>query len=306
MFIEYNFKTTSVADNEVRKITDGKVPDEQENFGTLLNSYASPARSDKGFIILIVLWWLVVLVFLATGITAATRTATMISSNIRASAVAEAQADGAVNEAIFQVLAQHWKADDLVHFIRGPQAVTEVRIDDEGGRIDPNVAPVVLIQALLRACGAMPNTAAKLASAISEWKSVDMLQSANPVEASQYRAAGRGYVPPNARFLSVDELGLVLGMTSELLACLEPHVSVYSLSVPSQTTADPVVRQGLTEAYPDDTAQPVAATVHQIAVIRVTATAQEAGGSRFRRIAVVRVAPAEPDDAFVYKILSWE
>jgi hypothetical protein len=97
-------------------------------------------------------------------------------------------------------------------------------------------------------------------------------------------------------------------MTSELLACLEPHISVYSLSVPSlQTTTDPVVRQALTDAYPYDSPQTVSATVREVAVIRVTAIAQPTnGGSRFRRVAVVRVVPAEPDENFIYKILSWE
>jgi general secretion pathway protein K len=264
------------------------------------------SRSDKGLVLLMVLWWLAVLMFLATQITAATRSAILISSNIRGSAVAEAQADGAVNEAIFQVLAQHWKADGVVHIVRGPQASAEVRIDDEGGKVDPNVAPAILMQALLHECGATSKIAADLAAAISEWRSVDMLRSDGAATAQRYRAAGRNYVPPNARFVSVDELGLVLGMTSRLLACLQPHVSIYSLSVPSLQTPDPLVRQALTEAYPFDAAQPIAADVHEVAVIRVTATAQVIKGGRFRRVAVVRVAPVEPEDDFTYRILSWE
>jgi hypothetical protein len=95
-------------------------------------------------------------------------------------------------------------------------------------------------------------------------------------------------------------------MTPALLACLEPHVTVYSLSVPSWQTQDLVVRRALTEAYPDDPARSPAAPVRSATVIRVTAITQEVGGSRFRRVAVVRVAPAEPDEHFIYRILSWE
>jgi general secretion pathway protein K len=258
-------------------------------------------------VLLIVLWWLALLMFLATQIAAATRTAILISSNIRGSAVAEAQADGAVNEAIFEVLGQRWKADGAAHLVRGPHALTEVRIDDEGGRIDPNVAPARLMQALLRECGAPPKAAAAIADSILQWRSLDLLQSTGALKAPQYRAAGRGYIPPNTRFVSADELGLVLGMTSQLLDCIEPHVSVYSLSVPSpQMAADPMIRQALIEAYPFDAAQTVTADVHEVSVVRITATAQEESGSRFRRVAVVRVAPAEPVDDFTYKILSWE
>jgi general secretion pathway protein K len=258
-------------------------------------------------VLLIVLWWLALLMFLATQITSATHTSVLIAANIRGNAVAEARADGAVNEAIFQVLTRHWKADGAPHVVPGAQVVTEVRVDDEAGKIDPNVATAALMQALLRECGAPPKTAAQLADAIAEWRSVDLLQSTGSVRGAQYRLAGRSYLPPNSRFVSIDELGLVLGMTSTLLGCLEPHISVYSLSVPAlETTTDPMVRQALTAAYPYDTPQTVAATVYEPAVIRVTAMARQTDGSRFRRVAVVRVVPAEPDENFVYKILSWE
>jgi general secretion pathway protein K len=302
-------KSSGIKDDEVRG---GKEADLSSGQAELEIPTLFPGRrhaAEEGFALLIVLWWLVLVALLVMQITTATRTALMISANIRSSAVAEAQADGAVSEAIFHVLAQDWKADGATYMVRGTQAVAEVRIYDEGGRIDPNVAPAVLMQALLRECGATPKAAAELGDAISEWRSLDLLRSADTAAtAARYRDAGKGYVPPRARFVSEDELGLVLGMTSELLACLEPHISVYSLSVPSlQTTTDPVVRQALTDAYPYDSPQMASAAVREAAVIRVTAIAQQTnGGSRFRRVAVVRVVPAEPDQNFIYKILSWE
>jgi general secretion pathway protein K len=304
-------RSKNIANNQVCECADEEIPDRQDVSVALFNSDASlaqgDARADNGFVLLIVLWWLAFLLFVVAQITAATRTAILISSNIRTSAVAEAQADGAVNEAIFEVLAQRWRADGTIHLVRGPQVVSEVVIEDEGGKIDPNVAPVGLLQALLSECGAPPKAAKDLGIAIFEWRSLDMLQSAGAQKASRYRAAGRSYAPPNTRFVSVDELGLVIGMTPELLTCLEPHVSVYSLSVPSvQTAADPVVRQALADAYPYDAAQPVAAMAPQVEVVRITATARAAGGSQFRRVAVVRVAPTEPDDDFAYQILAWE
>jgi general secretion pathway protein K len=301
----------NIANNQIYDSADVEVPDRQDISGALFNSDASlahgDARADSGFVLLIVLWWLALLLFIVAQITASTRTAILISSNIRTSAVAEAQADGAVNEAIFEVLAQRWRADGTIHLVRAQQVVSEVVIDDEGGRIDPNVAPVVLLQALLSECGAPAKTAKDLGIAIFEWRSLDMLQAAGAQKASRYRNAGRSYAPPNTRFVSVDELALVIGMTPELLTCLEPHVTVYSLSVPSmQNAADPIVRQALAEAYPYDATQRVAAMAPQVEVVRITATAQAADGGQFRRVAVVRVAPTEPDDDFAYRILSWE
>jgi len=278
--------------------------DRNGQFRTQSRRAASAARSgENGFVLLIVLWWLTLLLFLGTQIAAATRTAVSISANIRGSAVAQAQAEGAVNEAIFRILIQHWKADGTKHVVRGPQAVAEVQIDDEGERIDPNVAPVALLQALAHQCGLAPKPAAELADAIYDWRSLDLRQSAETASAARYRAAGRSYLPPKTRFVSVDELGLVLGMTPELLGCLAPHLTVYALSVPSlQSTRDPIVRRAILEAYPDD--PPQADAVRAISVVRVTAAARDASGGRFQCVAVVLVVPAEPDDSFVYKILS--
>jgi general secretion pathway protein K len=265
------------------------------------------ARADAGFALVIVLWWLVLLVLLTTQITSSSHTEVLVAANVRSSAIAEAEADGAVSEAIFQMLTNQWQADGTAHFVRGPQAVAEVRIDDEGEKIDPNVAPLVLMHALLRACGATPKTAEQVSVAIVEWRSLDVLRTTVGERAPQYRLAGLSYIPPNKRFVSEDELGLVLGMTPDLLACLMPHLSVYALSVPSlQSTADRVVQQALTDAYPDNAVYPAAALVHEGAVIRITAAARDASGSKFRRVAVVRIASATTDSDFVYKLLSWE
>jgi len=98
-----------------------------------------------------------------------------------------------------------------------------------------------------------------------------------------------------------------MGMTSEFLACLGPHISVYSLSVPSlQSTTDPLVRRAIREAYPEDATHPNAARLSEATVVRVTATAQAPAGGQFRRVAVVRIASAVRNDRFVYKILAWE
>jgi general secretion pathway protein K len=265
------------------------------------------SEAESGFVLLIVLVWLALLMFVATQMAAMSRSAVSVSANIVGAAVAQGEADGAVNAAIFQVLAKGWKPDGSTHLVRGPQAAAEVRIEDEGARVDPNVAPPVLMQALLQQCGAAAKSATELAAAVAEWRSLDLLQSANSADQSRYPAAGRRYLPPHSRFVSVDELGLVAGMTSGLLDCLAPHLTVYALSVPSpQTTHDPVILAALAEAYSYDPAQDGGGTVPDIAVIRVTATAWEPKGSRFRRVAVVRVAPAEPDESFLYRILAWE
>jgi general secretion pathway protein K len=264
------------------------------------------AQRERGFVLLIVLWWLALLLFLGTQIAAATHTVVSISSNIRGRAVADATVEGAVHAAIFHILAGDWRADGAVHVVQGMQATAEVRIDNEGNKIDPNVAPAALMQALLQECGAAPKSAEELAAAIYDWRTLDIQRSGGTIQGRRYQAAGLNYRPPHSRFASLDELGLVLGMTQELYRCLEPHISVYALSVPSvSTTTDPVVRRALAVAYPNDPIQTEITPDQAAPVVRITADAEPIGGSRFRRIAVVRVVPAEPDVDFLYKILAW-
>jgi general secretion pathway protein K len=257
--------------------------------------------------LLVILWWFALLIFALTRLTSATRGDLLIAANLRGGAIAEAAADGAVNKAIFQILANRWEADGAPHLVTDAQSVTEVRIDDEGKKVDVNVAPVALLRALLRACGASANVAGPLALAIYEWR-VPGLPSPERVErAAEYRASGLGYAPPNKRFVSLDELGLVLGMTPDLLGCLAPRVSIHSLSLPSSGfTGDRVVRQALAEAYGDDAARPADADARTVTVVRISAVARASVGGGFRRVAIVRVARATLDETFAYRILEWE
>jgi general secretion pathway protein K len=125
------------------------------------------ASRDSGFVLLIVLWSLALMTLLVAQMTSSGHVDALIARNIRGSAVAEAQADGAVEEAIFQFLTHRWLADGARHLVRGVNATAEVRIEDESGKIDPNVAPTALMAALLRICGAAPQPADRLALAIS-------------------------------------------------------------------------------------------------------------------------------------------
>ncbi|MBV9250648.1 MAG: general secretion pathway protein GspK [Acetobacteraceae bacterium] len=264
-------------------------------------------NAENGFALLLVLLWLPLLAFVATYITESAHSAISTVANLRGSAAAEAAADGAVNRAIFQALAGAWGADSSAHLIQTAYSVAEVRIDDEGEKLDVNIAPAVLVQALLQQCGIAPRTAVSIAGAIVDWRTPDLVPSPGGAKAPQYRSAGRPYTPPGQRFVSIDELGLVLGMTPALLACIAPHVSIYSLSVPSwQTSGDPVIRQALAIAYPDDQLHGGSGVLRDAAVVRVTAVATVRNGSRFQRVAVVRIRPVSDDDNFTYKVLDWE
>lgn len=267
------------------------------------------SADERGFALLIVLWAMVFLALLGTDITMIGRSEAQIAANIRGNAAAEAQADGLVYEAIFRMLDQtnrHWATDGVAHDVRLPQGVGEVRIDDLGGRIGLNVAPVQLLQALLQRLVGDPRRAAALAAAIADWRSPNLLPVANGAKAPQYRAAGLSYGPPNAPFRSDDELAYVLGMTPDLLARLRPNISAFQEDSPIPTLATPAVIGAMIDANGSQAPVALAADPGRRLLVAITVTVVRSDGARFRRRAVVRVgAGASASGSRPYQILAW-
>lgn len=268
-------------------------------------SAAGPRRAgrngERGFALLIVLWAVALLALIGTRLTAGGRTEAQLASNLRAAAVAEAAADGAVHEAAFHLLDapdRRWPADDQPRALRVGAVPVVVRVRDEAGRINPNTAPPELLDALLRAVGADSRAAARLAAAIADWRFPGVQKHPNGAKAPEYRAAGLDYGPPGAPFRSIDELGAVLGMTPELLARLRPHLTVAAEGEPDPARADPVVLAALRALgggqLPDGDEDPGAARA-----VTVTATAAPAG-ARFTRRATLRL------DQGQWRILTWD
>lgn len=205
----------------------------------------------RGFALLIVLWTVGLLALLGSHITATSRQATAQSLLLQRAAEAEALADGLVDEAIFRLLdpsARGWKADGVPRAVRLGGGAGEVVVLDHAGRVNPALAPPPVLAALLRHDGMDEAHAARLAAAIVDWGTVGNVPSPGGAKMAQYRAAGLPYGPPSEAFRSPEELGLVLGMTPDVLARLQPHVSVWSSGQINLGRADPVVVQAVQEA----------------------------------------------------------
>src|SRR5579864_3064429 len=138
-------------------------------------SACAPAkkRGDQGFALLIVLWMLVLTSFLVALIAASGRTELRITGNLVVNGEAAAAADGAINQAIFNVMDPRpelrWALDGSVHELTIGDCVVETRLMDEAARVNPNLASPELLEALLRAVGRDPESARQLVSAIDEW-----------------------------------------------------------------------------------------------------------------------------------------
>ena len=108
---------------------------------------------QRGFALLIVLWTMGLLALLVAQFTATGRGEVQMAANLRANAVTQAAADGAVHEAILRLLQGKWAPDGRPRVIRVGTADVEVRIKDEGWKVNPNDAKLPALQALLASSG---------------------------------------------------------------------------------------------------------------------------------------------------------
>jgi general secretion pathway protein K len=105
----------------------------------------------------------------------------------------------------------------------------DLRIVDENGKINLNLADTALLDAFLRAMELEPGRARQLAGAIADWRDADSLtQPGGGAETPDYQAAGLPYGARNSRFETLGELQRVLGMDAKLYERLEPMLTLYS------------------------------------------------------------------------------
>ena len=250
---------------------------------------------QRGFALLMVLWIMGMLALLVAQFTTTGRTETRIAANLRANAVAQAAADGALHEAILRLIQGSWVADGRPRIIRTEDAVVQVRVQNQATKVNPNLATVPILQTLLTNAGIDPGKAAALARAIVDWRTSGAASALGGSKISQYTSAGLPFGPASKLFDSVEEIGQVIGMTPTILMRIEPFLSVYQESDPTD----------MNEAPPDRDGWSLGST-GRVMVVSIQATATGNNGGRFGRQAIVRLR-AEPSlDQEPYQILTWE
>jgi general secretion pathway protein K len=262
---------------------------------------------ERGFALLIVLWTLALVALLVTRVLAAGRSELRLAGNLQAGAATEAVADGAVYEATFRLMAGQWRADGLPRRLSIGPGLAELRIADLAGRLNPNMAPLAVMRQLLIGVGAAPAEAAAIAAAMEDWRTPGEEPLPLGAKAAQYLAARRAYVPTGQPFRSLEEIGLVLGMTPALLAALAPHVSVFQEGDPDRRLTDPVVAAALAAEDQPPAASPGGRDEQQGAlVVEIMARTLAPAGARFTRRAVVRFAAVTRSNPSPWRILAWE
>jgi general secretion pathway protein K len=255
---------------------------------------------------------LVLIGFLVAHITASGRTEIRIAGNLVANSAAQAAADGAIFEAIYNLSDpqpdQRWPVDGTPRQVAIGRSRVLVRVEDEASWINPSTASPLLLEALLRVTGSDPDIARQLAAAIGEWVGSAPTPRPQDTLLAEYRAAGLDYGPPGGPIETLSELGRVLGMTPAVLSAIRPHLTLFGPPEPNPATADPVVAAALALTSGAGSATgPLAAqagqTPQDVLTVRISALALGPSNARVPRTAVVRTdAGRQPQG---YSVLAW-
>lgn len=185
--------------------------------------------SERGFVIVAVLWLLAALAALAVIFSL------YLSNSARALALNDTalQAEALVSAGVELTAYQLQLAGEDARPSRGEfrtqlnGAELAVSFVSETARIDLNAAPKELLAGLLSALGASEDDARQFADRIIAWRTKATTETAGNEDAL-YRAAGRSYSPRQAPFAHVNELGLVLGIPPALVERALPYLTVFS------------------------------------------------------------------------------
>jgi len=208
-------------------------------------------RRMRGAAMLLVMWLIVLLTALIGAFALTARIESLQGRSASEGAVAAEAARAGLEYSLIRVnendARRQWRPDGRDYVWRFDRAVVRIKIVDESGKINLNIADAPLLAGLWRALGVEQDQAARLASAIVDWRDGDSLsQAQGGAEDAQYAEAELPYGAKDAPFETVAELQQVLGMTPELYAKAEPYLTVYgTLQTPDATFAEGVVLQAM-------------------------------------------------------------
>jgi len=251
---------------------------------------------------LIAVFWIVMVVGLFAAVVASRTTFDLDRSGWAVGmGKARAAADGAVEEAAFQLVgrissgAPVLNLSDLADFeIRIDDVPVRVIVEDEDGKIDLNGAQpellAVLLEAVMRANkGLATEDAVTLSERIADFRDIDNLRRLHGAEDPEYLAAGRNAGSKDAPFDSVGELGQVLGMTPALVEAVTPFVTVHNGRSQFDPESGPLPLKALALSVEGaGLATSVAPSRHRIFTIR--AVAGLPNGVVFERQAALRIS----------------
>ncbi len=187
---------------------------------------------EAGVVLVAVLWVVVLLMVIASGVTSQYRTQQRLVGNLVSSAQAGAAAEGGVYYLVHVLETRSAPGEQAIpesaYRVRLGRADVEGFIHDERGKVDLNTASGELIRGVMLAAGLSFERGDALTDAILDWRDEDHLRRLHGAEDRDYRHEGVVHGAKDAPFDSVDELRQVLGMTPALFDRVRDGFTVYT------------------------------------------------------------------------------
>jgi general secretion pathway protein K len=205
---------------------------------------ARASDSERGFIIVAVLWMVAALATLASAYAIYVANAAAASHVADDRLQAQASMLAGVELVAGQLLAgpPAQRPSSGAFALRLGRSKVAVSYQSEGARIDLNAAPKPVLAGLFMTIGLDATRAAYCADRIIGWRAKGAVAGENQ-EATAYRVAGYSYPPRQAPFQNVLELSLVLGITPDLVQRILPFVTLFNgrAEVDARTAAPEVL-----------------------------------------------------------------
>ena len=201
-----------------------------------MNSWNTGARhgsEQRGIALVLVLWVIVLLSIIAGAMSMTQRTGVVMSGNIRQEREARALLTAGLNFMALMLERRGrpaednlWPVDGRLHPFPFRGRLIWIGAAPEEARIDLNQARDEVLLGLLKSSGLDEEQALALRDAILDWRDRDNNKHAEGAEDRDYRSDGRPIGARDSRFLSVEELQQVRGMTPEIYKKLAGALTV--------------------------------------------------------------------------------
>lgn len=195
-------------------------------------SSAKPSTPQRGMALILVLWVTMLLTVMVGSFVLLARGESLQARQLFESTRAQLAAEAGIAIAVAQVREVdekvRWIADGRVYKTDFEGAKLEVKVIDESGKIDINLADQPTLLNLMKSVGFDDKEAEARAASIIDWRDPDNLLTLNGAEDDTYESDGYAYGAKDAAFDMVEELQQLVGFNYETFLKLEPAITVYS------------------------------------------------------------------------------
>jgi len=192
-------------------------------------------RNSQTGVALVMVLWILLLVTISTGAyTLMARMDQLEAHTVLWTTRARLAAEAGLNLSVLALRdpedETRWVADGRPYELHYEDAVIEIKITDERGKVDINTTDERGLQQLFLSNGLEPENAELLAAAVLDWTDADDMVRPKGAEVDDYESAGYQVGPGNRGFIMVEELLQVIGLPWELYQQIEPGLTVWSES----------------------------------------------------------------------------